>query len=64
MALTAENLGEQYKISRETVDDFSLRSQRLWNEANANGVFKTEIAPYTLKIKGKEVDFQVDEHPR
>lgn len=64
MALTAENLGEQYKISRETVDEFSLRSQRLWNEANENGVFKTEIAPYTLKIKGKEVDFQVDEHPR
>lgn len=64
MALTAENLAEQFKISRERVDEFSLRSQQNWERAQNEGVFKSEITPYKLKVKGKEVDFAVDEHPR
>lgn len=32
--------------------------------ANDEGVFKTEITPYTLKVKGQEVSFEVDEHPK
>lgn len=64
MALTAENLAEKYKIPREKVDEFALRSQQLWKKAQDDGVFKTEITPFKLKIKGKEVDFAVDEHPR
>lgn len=64
MALTAENLAEKYKIPREKVDEFALRSQQLWKKANDEGVFKTEITPFKLKVKGKEVDFAVDEHPR
>lgn len=64
MALTAENLAEQYKITRERVDEFSLRSQKNWERAQAEGVFNAEIAPTKLKVKGKEVDFVVDEHPR
>ncbi|XP_054741885.1 3-ketoacyl-CoA thiolase, mitochondrial [Anastrepha obliqua] len=64
MALTAENLAEQYKISKERVDEFSLRSQQNWTKAQKEGAFNAEIAPIKLKVKGKEVDFVVDEHPR
>lgn len=64
MALTAENLAEQFKITRERVDEFSLRSQQNWARAQKEGVFNTEITPIKLKVKGKEVDFVVDEHPR
>lgn len=64
MALTAENLADQYKISRERVDEFALRSQQLWEKGQKEGAFKAEITPIKLKVKGKEVDFVVDEHPR
>ncbi|KAM8717651.1 hypothetical protein ACLKA7_004361 [Drosophila subpalustris] len=64
MALTAENLADQYKISRERVDEFALRSQKNWEKAQQEGAFNAEIAPIKLKVKGKEVDFVVDEHPR
>lgn len=64
MALTAENLAEKYKIPREKVDEFAYRSQQLWKKANDAGVFKSEITSFKLKVKGKEVDFAVDEHPR
>lgn len=64
MALTAENLAEQFKIPRERVDEFSLRSQKNWERAQKDGAFKEEITPVKVKVKGKEVDFEVDEHPR
>ncbi|KAH8377741.1 hypothetical protein KR093_006921, partial [Drosophila rubida] len=64
MALTAENLADQYKISRERVDEFSLRSQKNWEKGQQEGAFNAEIAPIKLKVKGKEVDFVIDEHPR
>lgn len=64
MALTAEKLGEQYQITRAQVDEFALASQQKWFKANEAGVFKTEIVPVPIKVKGKEVQFQVDEHPR
>lgn len=64
MALTAENLADKYKIPREKVDQFALRSQQLWHKAQNEGAFKAEITPFKLKVKGKEVEFAVDEHPR
>ncbi|XP_043663038.1 3-ketoacyl-CoA thiolase, mitochondrial [Drosophila teissieri] len=64
MALTAENLADQYKISRERVDEFSLLSQKNWEKGQKEGAFNAEITPIKLKVKGKEVDFVVDEHPR
>lgn len=30
MAMTAEKLGEQYKLNKDEVDEFALRSQQLW----------------------------------
>lgn len=64
MALTAENLAAQYKIPRETVDKFALKSQQNWKKGQDEGAFAAEIAPIKIKVKGKEVDFTVDEHPR
>jgi acetyl-CoA acyltransferase 2 len=64
MGLTAENLSEQYNITREDCDEYGLRSQQLWAKAHAAGVFANETAPVELKIKGKEVLMTADEHPR
>lgn len=64
MAITAENLATKHKITRDKVDEFAMRSQKLWKEANDRGVFKTEIVPFPVKVKGKDVEFAVDEHPK
>jgi acetyl-CoA acetyltransferase family protein len=64
MAITAENLAEQYKISRQECDDYALRSQRAWATANEGGRFKEEIAPIEIKHKKGSVQFATDEHPR
>ena len=65
MAITAENLAEQYKISREQADEFALRSQRLFQEAKSAGKFKDEIAPYSIiNRKGETTLMDQDEHPK
>ncbi|KAJ8686802.1 hypothetical protein QAD02_022596 [Eretmocerus hayati] len=64
MGMTAEKLGAQFKVTRQEVDNFALRSQHLWKAANDNGYFKAEIAPVTLKSKKGEKTIEVDEHPR
>nr|QBH73971.1 mitochondrial 3-ketoacyl-coa thiolase [Frankliniella cephalica] len=64
MAITAENLAEKYKITRQEVDEFALRSQHLWKQANDEGRFKEELAPVAVKVKKQDVDVTVDEHPR
>lgn len=64
MALTAENLAVKYNIPREVVDQYALRSQQQWARAQKEGVFDAEITAVQLKVKGKEIDFSVDEHPR
>lgn len=64
MGQTAENLAEKFNIPREEIDRFALLSQQNWKRAHDEGVFKNEITPLTLKIKGKEVEFSIDEHPK
>jgi acetyl-CoA acetyltransferase family protein len=64
MALTAENLAQRYDISRAACDEYALRSQRAWAEAQEAGRFKDEIAPIQVPGKKGPVTFQVDEHPR
>ena len=49
---------------REECDAFSLRSQQTWGAAAEAGVFADEITPITLKIKRKEVEMKLDEHPK
>jgi acetyl-CoA acyltransferase 2 len=64
MGVTAENLGEQYKLTRQECDEYALQSQTRWRLANNAGYFKEEIEPVMIKTKKGEVAFQVDEHPR
>lgn len=64
MGVTAENLAEEYGISRQQQDLFAARSQQRWTVAQEQGAFKGEIAPITVAQKGGAEVFAVDEHPR
>ncbi len=65
MAITAENLAEKYKITREQADQFALRSQQRFAEAQKNGWLAQEITPFQIQDKkGNTVAFAQDEHPR
>ncbi len=64
MAETAENLAAEYEITRQDVDEYAVRSQRLAKAAWDEGRFEDEVVPVTVKVKGKEVEFRADEHMR
>jgi acetyl-CoA acyltransferase 2 len=64
MAMTAEKLAEQYKITQDEVDEFSALSQRRHAEAQAAGRFQAEIAPVEIETRKGKVKFERDEHPR
>ncbi|UYY60166.1 acetyl-CoA C-acetyltransferase [Sphingomonas sp. S2-65] len=59
MGITAENLADQYQVTREDQDSFAVRSQNLAEKARASGRFADEIAPVT--IKGRKGDTVVDQ---
>src|SRR5690625_1075553 len=63
MGYTAENLAEQYNISREEQDEFAHRSQLLADKAIKEGKFEKEIVPYEVKERKKTITFDTDEHP-
>ena len=48
MPQTADNVAEDYEISREDQDAFALRSQERWAAADKAGIFAEEIAPVTI----------------
>jgi len=64
MAITAENLGEKYGITREMADEYGYRSQTAWKTANDAGYYKNEIVPVTLKSRRGDRVIDVDEHPQ
>ena len=64
VGITAENLGKQYKITRKEVDEYALQSQKRYGQALAQGRFKAEISPVSIKGKKGVESFEVDEHPR
>ncbi len=65
MPETAENVAEQYGISRADQDAFALRSQQRWAAANERGFFKSELLPVSIpQRKGDPIIFDHDEHPR
>ena len=65
MGDTAENVAEQFHISREDMDEFAFHSQRKAAEAVAAGVFKDEIVPVVIPQRKKEpIVFDTDEQPR
>ena len=65
MPQTADNVAEQFQISRADQDAFALRSQQRWAAADTAGRFADELVP--VKIAQKKGDPKVvdrDEHPR
>ncbi|AGM40524.1 acetyl-CoA acetyltransferase [Spiribacter salinus M19-40] len=65
MGVTAENLAEDFGISREEQDAFAARSQQLAEAAQKAGRFADEIVPVEIpQRKGDPVVFDTDEFPR
>ncbi len=66
MGLTAENVAEEYHISRAEQDEFAFTSQMRAKKALEEGRFKDEIVPVVIPGKRGEPEkrFETDEHPR
>jgi len=65
MGMTAENLAVKYSLSRESCDEFALRSQTLCRRATEGGRFDSEITLYSVvDRKGTAVAVSKDEHPK
>jgi acetyl-CoA C-acetyltransferase len=65
MPETAENVAEEFKVSRADQDAFALRSQAKASAAQKNGRLAKEIVPVTIAAKkGDPVVVDRDEHPR
>jgi acetyl-CoA C-acetyltransferase len=64
MGLTAENVAEKYKVTRQEQDEFSYESNRRAAEAQKNKVFDGQIVPVIIKKKKEEIHFTEDEHVR
>ena len=65
MGVTAENVAEQWGITREELDEFSLKSQQKAEAAIKAGKFKDEIVPVVIpQKKGDPIVFDTDEYPK
>lgn len=64
MGITAENICDQWGITREEMDAFALSSQQKTAKAQASGRFKDEIVSVPINVKKETVSFEVDEFPR
>ncbi|APG48322.1 3-oxoadipyl-CoA thiolase [Phaeobacter porticola] len=65
MPQTADNVAEDYGVSREDQDAFAARSQARWAAAQQAGVFKQEITPVSIPQRnGDNLIVNTDEHPR
>lgn len=64
MGITAENIAEQYSITREEQDEFTLSSQKKAAAAIESNQFTNEIAPIVIKTRREEIIFDTDEFVR
>lgn len=65
MGETAENVAEQWKISREAQDEFAHGSQLKYQKAHEAGKFADELVAYSIPQRKKDsIIFDKDEHPR
>ena len=64
MMITAENVAEQWHLTREELDEFAANSQQKCEAAIKNGAFDDEIVPVPVKVKKETVMFAKDEGPR
>ena len=61
MGITAENVAEQWGLTREELDEFSAKSQQKAAKAQAEGKFVGEIVPVQIRIKRDVINFVEDE---
>ena len=64
MGITAENICDQWGITREELDVFAAKSQQKACAAQEAGAFDKEIVPVTVKKKKETIEFKKDEGPR
>ncbi len=64
MIKTADNICEEWGITREDLDEFALKSQQKAAKALETGAFAEEIVPVEVKKKKEIIEFKVDEGPR
>jgi acetyl-CoA acetyltransferase family protein len=65
MPETAENVAEDFHVSREDQDAFAFRTQQRWANAHASCFFSGEVIPVSIPQKrGDPKNFDTDEHPR
>ncbi|NPD44578.1 MULTISPECIES: acetyl-CoA C-acetyltransferase [unclassified Lentimicrobium] len=65
MGITAENIAEQWNISREEQDQFAVSSQNKTEKAQIDGKFKDEIIPIEIpQRKGDPIIIDTDEFPK
>lgn len=64
MGITAENIAEDWGLTREQLDEFAAWSQQKAQKAIEEGKFKDEIVPVEVKQKKQTVIFDTDEGPR
>lgn len=64
MIQTADNIAQEWKLTREELDKFALKSQLKAEAAQKAGAFDKEIVPVSIKKKKEIIEFKVDEGPR
>ena len=64
MGVTAENVAEQYGITREESDEYAARSHQRASKSNEEEYFTGQIVPVEVKQKKETVEFTKDEHVR
>ncbi|MBU2992437.1 acetyl-CoA C-acyltransferase family protein [Octadecabacter sp. 1_MG-2023] len=64
MGVTAENVADEHKVTRQDQDAFALESQNRAAAAIEAGYFDEQIVPVEVKKRREVVQFQRDEHPK
>ena len=64
MMITAENVADQWGLTREELDAFAAKSQQKCEKAMADGKFKDEIVPVEVKARKQTIVVDTDEGPR
>jgi len=64
MGVTAENVAEQYGLSRDECDEYAARSHQRAQKATEEGYFEDQIVPVEIKQKKETVQYTADEHIR
>ena len=64
MGVTAENVAQQFQVTRKDQDKFAFESQTKALKAQKENRFDNEIIPFTIQLKKGSSTFKKDEHPR